>query len=88
MQSQIIQALDELRGRRRSVEILIDSVSEPGEMAGSILAHVMRLGGMDVRVSGFDGFIWARILSPAGYTDVLFQAQRNLPELFAAAESG
>jgi hypothetical protein len=88
VQSQIIQALDELRGRRRSVEILIDNVSEPAEMAGSILAHVMRLGAMDVRVSGFDGFIWARILSPAGYTDVLFQAQRNLPELFAAAESG
>jgi hypothetical protein len=86
VQSQILQALDELRGRQRTLEILVDNVSEPAEMAGSILAHVMRLGAMDVRVSGFDGFIWARILSPSGYTDVLFQAQRSSPDFLAAAE--
>jgi hypothetical protein len=87
LQSHIIQALNELRGRDRALEILVDNLSEPGEIASSILTHVMRLGATDVRVSGFDGFIWARILSSSGHTDVLFQAQRNLPEFFAPAES-
>jgi hypothetical protein len=88
VESQIVQALNELRGRHRALEILIDNVSEPAEMGGSILAHVMRLGAMDVRVSGFDGFIWARILSLSGYTDVLFQAHRILPDFLAATEPG
>ena len=88
VQSQIVQALNELRGRHHALEILVDNISDPAEMAGSILAHVMRLGAMDVRLSGFDGFIWARILSPSGYTDVLFQAQKKLPEFLAATDSG
>jgi hypothetical protein len=88
VQSQIVQALNELRGRHRALEILVDNISDPAEMAGSILAHVMRLGAMDVRVSGFDEFIWARVISPSGYTDVLFQSQRNLPEVFAATDAG
>jgi hypothetical protein len=87
VQSQIVQALSELRGRNRALEILVDNISEPAGMAGSIVAHVIDLGAVDVRVSGFDGFIWARILSPSGYTDVLFQARRNSPELLAATES-
>jgi hypothetical protein len=70
------------------LEILVDNISEPVEIAGSILAHVMRLGAVDVRVGGFDGLIWARIISPSGYTDVLFQAHKNLPEFPAVAESG
>ena len=67
--------------RPRPVEILMDNISDPGEMAGTILAHAMRLGATDVRVSGFDGFIWARILSPSGYTDILFHAQANPLEI-------
>ena len=47
----------------------------------------IRLNATDVRVSGFDGFIWARILSPSGYTDILFQAQKNYPEFFAPEET-
>jgi hypothetical protein len=88
VQSQIILALNELRERHRAQEILVDNISEPAEMAGSILAQVLRLGAMDVRVSGFDGLIWARIVSSSGYDDMLFQAQRNLPEFFGAADSG
>jgi len=88
VQSQIVRALDELRCRRSPSEVLVDNISEPGEMASSILAHTMRLGATDVRVSGFDGLIWARLLATSFYTDVLFQAQGHLPELFAAAESG
>jgi hypothetical protein len=87
VQSHIIQALNELRGRPRPVEILVDNVSDPWQMAGTILAHVARLSATDVRVSGFDNFIWARILSPYGHTDILFQAQRNPPDILAAAES-
>jgi hypothetical protein len=50
-------------------------------MASTILTQVLRLGATDARVSGFDGFIWARILSPSEYTDILFQALRNQPDL-------
>ena len=87
VQSHIMQALNELRSRPRPVEFLVDNISDPAEMASTILAHAMRLNAMDVKVNGFDGFIWARLLSPAGYTDILFQAQRNQPEIFAAGEA-
>jgi hypothetical protein len=85
-QSQVVQALKELRSRPHPVEILVDNISDPGEMANTILTHTARLGAVDVRVSGFDGFIWTRFLFPSGYTDMLFQAQRNLPDMFAQAE--
>jgi len=80
VQSQVLQALKELRSRPHPAGILIDDISNPGEMVSTILAYVERLSGTDVRVSGFDGFIWVRILSLPGYTDILFQASRNLPE--------
>ncbi len=87
VESQLIGALNELRGRPRPVEVLVDNISEPAEMAATIIAHVMRLNAVDVRVSGFDNFIWVRILALSGYTDVLFQAQKNPPDLFTAAEA-
>src|SRR5208283_3376131 len=77
VESQIVRALDELRGRSRALEILVDTITEPAEMAGSLLAHAIRLNATDVRVSGFDGLVWARVISPSGFTDVLFHAQRN-----------
>jgi hypothetical protein len=77
VQSQVIQALNEIRSRPRPVEILVDNISDPGEMASAILAHAMRLDGLDVRVSGFDNLIWARIVAASGYTDILSQAQRT-----------
>ncbi len=86
VQSQVLQALKELRNRPRPVEVLVDDISDPEEMASAILTQVERLGASHVRVSGFDGFIWARILSLSGYSDVLFQAQRNPPEFTPPAE--
>jgi hypothetical protein len=84
-QSQVLQALRELRSRPRPVEILVNNVSDAGEMASTILAYVERLGNTEVRISGFDGFIWARIFSRSGYADMLFQVQRN-PLEFAPPE--
>ncbi len=86
-QSHIMQALNELRTRPRPVEFLVDNISDHAEMAGTTLAHAIRLNAMDVKVSGFDGFIWARLHSPSGYTDILFQAQKNYPEFFAPEET-
>jgi len=86
-QSQVLQALKELRSRPRPVEILVDDISDPGEMASTILGNYVRLGATDVRVSGFDGFIWVRILSPDGYTDMLFDSRRNQPEVIVPSES-
>jgi hypothetical protein len=80
LQSQVFRALKELRSRSRPVEVLIDNISDPWEMADSILSQVVRLEAVDVRVSGFGGFVWVRILSPSGYSDVLFQTQNNQPE--------
>jgi hypothetical protein len=87
LQSQVVKALNELRGRPRPAEILVDNISDPGEMASTILAQAVSLGAMDVRVSGFDSFIWARILSPSRYTDLLFQAPKNRPEIIFPPES-
>jgi len=87
VQSQVLQALKELRSRPRPVGILVDDISDPGEMASTILAHVERLVASDIRVSGFDGFIWTRILSLSGYTDILFHARRNPTESFILPES-
>lgn len=80
VQSQIVQALKDLRSRPRPVEILVDNISDPAEMASTVLAQAGRLGAVDVRVSGFDGLIWARLLAPSGYTDIMFQTPRNPPE--------
>ncbi len=87
MQSQVLQALNELRGRPRPVEVLMDSISEPWEMAAAILAQAERQGATDVRACGFDGCIWVRLYSPPGYTDILFQPPRNQPELLVQSES-
>jgi hypothetical protein len=87
LQSDVLQALDELRGRTRPTEVLIDNISDLWEMADSILSHVVRLGAVDVRISGFGGFIWVRILSSSGYTDLLYQTQKNQPELPISSES-
>jgi hypothetical protein len=56
-------------------------------MAGTIFAQAESLIARDVRVSGFDGYIWARLFSPSGYTDILFQPEGNQPELFAPEAS-
>jgi len=86
VQSHLLQALKELRGRPRPVEILVDNISDPREMASTILAHFERLSATDVKVSGFDGFIWARIISPPGHTDMLFQAHKIQPDIFVPVE--
>jgi len=87
LQSHLLQALKELRSRPRPAETLVDSLSDPGEMASTILAHAVGQGSTDVKISGFDCFIWTRILSPPNYTDLLFQTSRNQPEFVFPPES-
>ncbi len=87
MQSHVLQALKELRGRPRPLEVLVDNVSDPWVMAGTIFAQAERLEATDARVSGFDGFVWARLLSPSGYADILFQPAQDRPELLVQEES-
>ncbi len=87
VQSLVVQALKDLRDRPRPVEILVDDISEPAEMASTVLAQAERLGAAEVRVSGFDGIIWARLLTPSGYTDIMFQTARNPSELIVAPEA-
>jgi hypothetical protein len=87
VQSQLVGALNELRSRCPLVEVLVDNISEPGEMAKAILAQLETLDASDVRVSGFDGFLWARLLSATGSTDLLFQTPRNQPDLLVSAEA-
>jgi hypothetical protein len=87
LQSHLLKALEELRNRARSLEILVDNIFDPGEMASAILAHAERQGSTDVKISGFDGFTWARILLPPEHTDLLFRATRNQPEIILAPET-
>jgi hypothetical protein len=86
LQSHLLQALTELRSRPQSVKVLLDNISDPWEMARTICTHTVSLDATDVRVTGFDGFIWARILSRPGYTDILFQPQSDQTELFVPPE--
>jgi len=80
LQSHVRQALEELRRRPRPPEITIDNVSEPGEMAKTTLSYTLRLDASSVRISGFSGFIWIRIFSPPGWSDLLFQVRADQPE--------
>jgi hypothetical protein len=86
LQSQLLQALKELGNRHQPVDILADNVSDPWEIANAISAHAAKLGCVDVRVSGFCGFVWARALTPSGHTDVLVHAQGNRPDILFPME--
>ena len=86
-QSQLHQALKELRNRPRPMEAFLDHISDPVEMAATISALYERLDATEVRVSGFDGFIWSRLFASSGYTDLLFQPLKNQPELIVPPES-
>jgi hypothetical protein len=81
LQSHVHQALQELRRRPQPVEVSIDCISDPWEMADSILSHIARRGAAEVRVSGFSGYVWVRLLSTSSHADVLFQAQKAPPEI-------
>ena len=86
-QSQVVRALNEIRSRPRTEEILVGTISQPSEMASAIQAQVERLGASEVRVTGFDGFVWARIISSFGYTHMLFQTMADQAELVIPAQS-
>lgn len=86
VQSQVCKALEELRAKPRPTEVLVAAICDPESMASTIVAHSDRLGSTDVKLSGFDGFIWARIEHAAGYTDLLFQPERDQHELISLAE--
>ena len=85
-QSDVQQALRELETRPHPTEILIDNLWGPEEMAEEALSQVLRLGGLEVRIGGFDGFIWARISSPGGFTHILFKPQPDRTEIGIPAE--
>ncbi len=81
LQSHLLQALKELSSRHAPVDVLANDISDPCEIAAAISVHATKLEATDVRVSGFCGFIWARILAPTGSSDVLVQAPANSPEI-------
>ncbi len=87
LQSQVLQALKGIGARHQPVDILPDNGSDPWEIANAVSAHAAKLGSTDVRVSGFCGFIWARILARSGHTDVLVQAQRNRRDILLPMEA-
>lgn len=86
LQSQLLQALKELANRHQPVDIAEDITADPWEIASAISDHAAKLRAMDVRVSGFGGVIWARILAPSGHTDLLVQTQPNTPKIFLPTE--
>jgi hypothetical protein len=89
LQSQVQQALEDLHGRPRPSETLIDTVCDPLEIADATLFSASKLSAQGVRVSGFGGYIWTRILSPTGLTNVLFRIRKALltpPREFASPD--
>ncbi|HTS68661.1 MAG TPA: hypothetical protein VMO17_06725 [Terriglobia bacterium] len=87
-QSQLHQALREIRNQPRPSEVLLEEISEPGVMAATISALYERLDATEVRVSGFDGFLWSRLLHSSGYADLLFRPQKNHPGFILPPGSG
>lgn len=86
-QSHIAQALEEVSGRPRQVEILVDNMSEPWQMAGAIAAEYARVRAEGAKLSGFDHFVWVRLVSALGYTDILFETPQRAPDLIVTPAS-
>lgn len=78
LQSHVQQALEDLHSRPRPTEMLIDSSCDPSEIADATLFSASKLSAQGVRVCGFGGYIWTRIFSPAGLTNVLFRIRKTL----------
>jgi predicted NAD/FAD-binding protein len=73
-QSHLQRALEELRRTPRGTEVLVVSgISERWDMVTAILDQLESMGATEVRVSGFDGFVWARLQHGSGYSDMLFR---------------
>ena len=87
MQSQVLQALEVLGKRPCLAQVLVGDFSDPAEMASTILDQAVEQGAADVRISRFEDFIWARILSPPRHTDILFQAEKSQPDIVLPPES-
>jgi hypothetical protein len=78
LQSHVQQALEDLHAQPRPAETLIETLSDPLEIADATVMAVSKLNAQAVRVSGFGGFIWTRILAPSGLTNVLFRVRKKL----------
>ncbi len=77
VKSLIQRAIEELRKLPHDTEILAAGITDPQEMAGTILDHAENQAAADVRISGFDGYIWARVFFPPAHTDLIFQAPKT-----------
>ena len=87
VQSRVVEALKELRRRPHPLEVIVATASDHGEMVRVISAQMVARNATGVRISGFDGFIWARIFGGSEFVDVLFQP-RGLPtKLLARPET-
>ncbi len=81
VQRVLAELRDTLREQPRPMEVLAGEVADPQEMASSIFDHAESQSATDVRISGFEGYVWARILSPPSYTDLLFQTPKAGPAI-------
>jgi len=76
-QSLIQQALKELRGQALPGEIVVEVGPEPPRIADTTWTYASKLAAEGVRVSGFAGFVWVRIVSASGPNDLLFRIHYN-----------
>lgn len=77
VKSQLQKALEDLRNAPRETEVLGGEASDPEEMAGTIFDHAESQSSTDVKISGFDGFVWVRLISPRTHTDLLFRIPKK-----------
>lgn len=81
MKSQLQKALEDVGRTPREMEVLSSEAFDPQEMAGTIFNHAESQSATDVKISGFDSYVWARIISPPSYTDLLFRTPRVPPTM-------
>ena len=77
LQSHMEQALEDLHGQPRPTETLIETLCDPSDIADATLVSAAKLGAHGVRVTGFSGYVWTRLISPTGVTNILFQVRKT-----------
>jgi hypothetical protein len=73
-------ALERFTERRRTDEILFEGWRDSSEMGRITCGYVLKLGIQEVRTVICGEYIWARLLSPEGVTNLLFRRPVAPPE--------
>jgi len=76
-ESAIGRAMEELRLKQRSTEVLFDSIKDPREMGAVTRSYAVQLAADDVRIVSCGEFVWTRITSHGEHHNLLFKIPQH-----------